>query len=67
MVGHRGKPKTRPRGGDERKWAARRDAVLAKVEPSGGTVRVPRMDLAGVGSFAKLADPSGARFALMQP
>ncbi|MCX4671600.1 VOC family protein [Streptomyces sp. NBC_01381] len=43
------------------------DAVLAKVEPAGGTVRVPRMDLAGVGSFAKLADPSGARFALMQP
>ncbi|MFG2497546.1 VOC family protein [Streptomyces sp. NPDC048441] len=43
------------------------DAVLAKVEPSGGTVRVARMDLAGVGSFAKLADPCGARFALMQP
>ncbi|MEW1924812.1 VOC family protein [Streptomyces sp. NPDC088360] len=43
------------------------DAVLAKVEPSGGTVRVPRMDLAGVGAFAKLADPAGARFALMQP
>ncbi|MGW7065380.1 VOC family protein [Streptomyces sp. NPDC054855] len=43
------------------------DAVLAQVEPAGGTVRTPRMDLAGVGSFAKLADPSGARFALMQP
>lgn len=43
------------------------DAVLAEVEPSGGTVRMPRMDLAGVGSFAKLADPAGARFALMQP
>ncbi|MGW7269504.1 VOC family protein [Streptomyces sp. NPDC054864] len=43
------------------------DAVLAEVEPAGGTVRVARMDLAGVGSFAKLADPSGARFALMQP
>ncbi|MGW6054621.1 VOC family protein [Streptomyces sp. NPDC055189] len=43
------------------------DAVLARVEPSGGAVRVARMDLAGVGSFAKLADPSGARFALMQP
>ncbi|MEV0318462.1 VOC family protein [Streptomyces sp. NPDC050658] len=43
------------------------DAVIAAVEPAGGTVRVPRMDLEGVGSFAKLADPSGARFALMQP
>jgi predicted enzyme related to lactoylglutathione lyase len=43
------------------------DAVIAEVEPAGGTVRVARMDLEGVGSFAKLADPSGARFALMQP
>lgn len=43
------------------------DGVLAQIEPAGGTVRTARTDLAGIGSFAKLADPSGARFALMQP
>lgn len=43
------------------------DAVVEKARTTGGTVRAERMDLAGVGAFAKLADPYGARFALMQP
>ncbi|MFH8988201.1 VOC family protein [Streptomyces sp. NPDC017940] len=43
------------------------DAVVEKARAGGGTVRAERMDLAGVGAFAKLADPFGARFALMQP
>ncbi|GGO36974.1 MULTISPECIES: VOC family protein [Streptomyces] len=43
------------------------DAVVEKARTTGGTVRAERMDLAGVGAFAKLADPHGAKFALMQP
>ncbi|MVO87121.1 VOC family protein [Streptomyces sp. p1417] len=43
------------------------DAVVERARAAGGAVRAARMDLAGVGAFAKLADPHGARFALMQP
>ncbi|MEI5097474.1 VOC family protein [Streptomyces sp. PmtG] len=43
------------------------DAVVEKARTTGGTVRAERIDLKGVGSFAKLADPYGARFALMRP
>lgn len=41
------------------------DAVAAKAEESGGTVRLAPVFMEGVGRFAKLADPSGARFALI--
>ncbi|WP_282791913.1 VOC family protein [Streptomyces sp. CC224B] len=43
------------------------DAVVERARATGGTVRAERMDLKEVGAFAKLADPYGARFALMQP
>ncbi|WP_030668193.1 VOC family protein [Streptomyces sp. NRRL B-1347] len=43
------------------------DAVVAQARATGGAVRAERMDLKDVGAFAKLADPYGARFALMQP
>lgn len=41
------------------------DATAAKAEETGGTVRLAPVFMAGVGRFAKLADPFGARFAVI--
>ncbi|MEU5576358.1 VOC family protein [Streptomyces huasconensis] len=43
------------------------DATVAKAERAGGSVRMATVEMAGVGRFAKLADPAGARFAVLQP
>jgi predicted enzyme related to lactoylglutathione lyase len=42
------------------------DASAAAARRLGGTVSTPPMDIEGVGRFARLADPYGARFAVMQ-
>ncbi|MDN0198618.1 VOC family protein [Streptomyces sp. S.PNR 29] len=42
------------------------DAVVAKAQELGGTVRMPATDLEGVGRMAKLTDPYGARFAVIK-
>ncbi|MEU0740486.1 VOC family protein [Streptomyces sp. NPDC006134] len=42
------------------------DAAVAKAEELGGTVRVPATDIEGVGRVARLADPYGARFAVIK-
>ncbi|WP_228566756.1 VOC family protein [Nocardia sp. SYP-A9097] len=42
------------------------DTVVAKAEQLGGKVRSAPIDLEGVGRFAKLADPFGARFAVIR-
>ncbi|WP_151480409.1 VOC family protein [Streptomyces albicerus] len=42
------------------------DAVVAKAEELGGTVRMPATSAEGVGRMAKLADPYGARFAVIK-
>ncbi|MFH8933198.1 VOC family protein [Streptomyces griseosporeus] len=42
------------------------DAVVADAEKLGGTVRVPATDIEGVGRVARLADPYGARFAVIK-
>lgn len=42
------------------------DAVVAKAQELGGTVRMPATDMEGVGRVAKLADPYGARFAVIK-
>ncbi|MFI5755153.1 VOC family protein [Streptomyces sp. NPDC051569] len=42
------------------------DATVAAARKLGGTVRMAPFDMEGVGRFAKLADPYGARFAVMQ-
>ncbi|MGA5453627.1 VOC family protein [Streptomyces umbrinus] len=42
------------------------DALVAKAEELGGTVRMPATSLEGVGRIAKLADPYGARFAVIK-
>ncbi|WP_066954317.1 VOC family protein [Streptomyces lushanensis] len=42
------------------------DASVSAARKLGGTVRVAPTDIEGVGRFAKLTDPHGARFALMQ-
>jgi len=42
------------------------DAVVAKAEESGGTVRMPATSVEGIGRIAKLADPYGARFAVIK-
>lgn len=42
------------------------DATVTVARKLGGRVRVAPTDIEGVGRFAKLADPYGARFALMQ-
>ncbi|MFE2302172.1 VOC family protein [Streptomyces sp. NPDC059445] len=42
------------------------DAVVAKAEELGGAVRMPATDMEGVGRMAKLADPYGARFAVIK-
>ncbi|CQR60575.1 VOC family protein [Streptomyces leeuwenhoekii] len=43
------------------------DATVARAEELGGTVRLPATDIAGVGRVARLADPYGARFAVIRP
>ncbi|TLS44698.1 VOC family protein [Streptomyces montanus] len=42
------------------------DSVVAKAEELGGTIRMPAMSMPGVGRLAKLADPGGARFAIIK-
>ncbi|MFJ8028044.1 VOC family protein [Streptomyces sp. NPDC096311] len=42
------------------------DASVSKAQELGGTVRMPATDLEGVGRMAKLADPYGARFAVIK-
>ncbi|QNP69104.1 VOC family protein [Streptomyces roseirectus] len=41
------------------------DAAVATAVERGASVRSPAVDLPGVGRFAKLADPYGARFAVI--
>ncbi|MFE0170802.1 VOC family protein [Streptomyces sp. NPDC059002] len=43
------------------------DGTVAKARDSGGEVRMEPVSMEGVGRFAKLADPAGARFAVLQP
>lgn len=43
------------------------DAVLATVEPAGGTIVMPAMDVMEQGRLAMLRDPSGAVVGLWQP
>ncbi|MEU2284764.1 VOC family protein [Streptomyces sp. NPDC013178] len=43
------------------------DAVVARAEELGGTVRLAATDIEGVGRIARLADPYGARFAVIEP
>ncbi|GGL78963.1 hydroxylase [Streptomyces fumigatiscleroticus] len=42
------------------------DAVLARARELGGTVRLPATDVQGVGRVARLTDPYGARFAVIE-
>jgi len=42
------------------------DATVAKATELGGKVRMAPIDMEGVGRFAKLADPYGARFAVIK-
>ncbi|MEV0171578.1 VOC family protein [Streptomyces sp. NPDC050803] len=42
------------------------DVAVSKALELGGTVRMPATDVAGVGRMAKLADPFGARFAVLK-
>ena len=41
------------------------DAAVTRAEAWGGTVLAPAMDMPGVGRMATLADPQGARFAVI--
>jgi predicted enzyme related to lactoylglutathione lyase len=43
------------------------DAVADRTRERGGTVRLEPTDLPGVGRMARLADPHGARFAVLRP
>lgn len=43
------------------------DAVVARAEELGGAVRMAATDIEGVGRIARLADPDGARFAVIRP
>ncbi|MFJ2768581.1 VOC family protein [Streptomyces sp. NPDC087300] len=43
------------------------DEAVAKARRTGGEVRMEPVSMEGVGRFAKLADPAGARFAVLQP
>ncbi|MFI8949996.1 VOC family protein [Streptomyces sp. NPDC053750] len=43
------------------------DAAVARAEELGGTLRMPATDIEGVGRLARLADPYGARFAVLRP
>lgn len=42
------------------------DEVTARVEPAGGTVEVPPQDVADLGRWSAIRDPSGARVRLWQ-
>ncbi|GAA4892719.1 VOC family protein [Streptomyces coeruleoprunus] len=42
------------------------DATVAEAERLGGTVRLAPTEIPGVGRFAKLTDPYGARFAVIK-
>ncbi|MGW0331859.1 VOC family protein [Streptomyces sp. NPDC003011] len=42
------------------------DAAVSTARERGGTVRLPATDLADVGRIAELADPYGARFAVLR-
>ncbi|MER6614337.1 VOC family protein [Streptomyces xantholiticus] len=42
------------------------DAAVATAQELGGEIRMAPLDLEGIGRFANLADPAGARFAVMQ-
>lgn len=42
------------------------DATVARAQELGGTVRLPATDLPDVGRIAELADPYGARFAVIR-
>ncbi|MET7983002.1 VOC family protein [Streptomyces sp. NPDC005281] len=42
------------------------DAVVARTEELGGTVRMPATDMEGVGRLARIADPYGARLAVIK-
>ncbi|MET7922172.1 VOC family protein [Streptomyces avermitilis] len=42
------------------------DATVAKAQELGGKIRMPATDLEGVGRPARLADPYGARFAVIK-
>lgn len=42
------------------------DAAVARTRELGGTVRMPATDIEGVGRVARLADPYGARFAVIK-
>ncbi|MEU6687467.1 VOC family protein [Streptomyces sp. NPDC046832] len=55
---------------DEAYWlpyfeVADTDATVARAAELGGTVRLPATDVPSVGRLAKLADPYGARFAVI--
>ncbi|MEL6891659.1 MAG: VOC family protein [Actinomycetota bacterium] len=43
------------------------DTTLGKVEPAGGRVLMPRMDIFTSGSMAMIQDPTGAVLSLWQP
>lgn len=43
------------------------DAAAARAEELGGRVHTPGTDIPGVGRFAVVADPQGARFAVFAP
>lgn len=43
------------------------DRVVVQAEELGGTVRLAAADVEGVGRIARLADPYGARFAVIKP
>ncbi|MFF3935776.1 VOC family protein [Streptomyces phaeofaciens] len=42
------------------------DGLVARAQELGGTVRMPATDVEGVGRLARLADPYGARFAVIK-
>ena len=42
------------------------DATVSQAQELGGSVRVPAADIEGVGRIARLADPYGARFAVIK-
>ncbi|MBQ0966897.1 MULTISPECIES: VOC family protein [Streptomyces] len=43
------------------------DTAVARTAELGGTVLMPATDIEGVGRVARLADPYGARFAILRP
>ncbi|MER7777671.1 VOC family protein [Streptomyces sp. NPDC096191] len=43
------------------------DAAVARARELGGTVPMAATDIEGVGRVARIADPSGARFAVLEP